>query len=363
MDKICLGVDVSAKKIDVCLRLGQQVLSSRGHIFNTEEGFGSLLEWLDKHLNKHGLSRSDVHVVMEATGTYHENVAQFFLRHQCACHVMPGHRAKKYLQSLGKSKNDKLDAKGLSLLGIERTLPDWKPLSSGVAELRQLTRQRETFMSQSTAIKNQIHALESGHYVNEFVLQGYQEMLESLKKAVAALDKNIHAVLKQHPELEQNVKYAESISGVGILTAVVLVAETNNFAYVESRNQLVCYAGYDITEHQSGSTVRGKKHMSKAGNAHIRRILFMAASSAMQHNAACHDLYQRVLARNGGIKMKAHVAVQRKLLVLAYALVKSKSMYNLETHLKGVKKNQNEDMATSTSISQVVAGTTVASAQ
>ena len=71
-------------------------------------------------------------------------------------------------------------------------------------------------------------------YAIEFVLKGYQELLESLKKAVDALDKNIHAMLKRHPELEQNMKYAESISGVGILTAVVLVAETNNFAYVES---------------------------------------------------------------------------------------------------------------------------------
>lgn len=334
MDKIVLGADIAAQKIDLCLRLGSRILSSFKNVSNHEGGFKELVVWVDKYLTKHGRTRQELHVVMEATGSYHERLAYYLNAQGYICHVVLASRAQKFLKSLSEHKNDKIDAQNLARFGVERTLEVWTPPSEGMVRLRQLTRLREAFAQQSTVIKNQLHALSSGYHTEEFVKKTYESQLESLQNAIKSIDEEIAKVVESDSEIHQNVAHMTSITGVGILTAVTLIAETDNFRLIESRSQLVCYAGYDIIQRESGKTVKGKPRMSKVGNAHIRRVLFMAASSAIQHNIACKDLYERVLKRNGNIKMKAHVAVQRKLLVLMYALVKNNTKYNLEKHLK-----------------------------
>jgi transposase len=334
MEKISLGIDIAAKTFDANLRLGGRILSSRSKVSNDAKGFQELISWIAPHLSKSGLTRKDVHVVMEATGSYHERLVYFLTDQGFPCHVILASRAKHYLKSLDEHKTDKLDAKNLARLGIERELPTWQPPSEEVIQLRQLTRQREAFSAQSTAVKNQLHALGAGYHSDSFVKKSYEDMLDNIQKAIKGIDDEISKILKSATHLHENLRFITSIPGVGLLTAVVLIAETDNFRQIESRSQLVSYAGYDITQKTSGKTVKGKPRMSKVGNTHIRRILYMAASSAIQHNIACQDLYERVLSRNGGIPMKAHVAVQRKLLVMIYSLVKNRAMYDLNKHLK-----------------------------
>ena len=112
---------------------------------------------------------------------------------------------------------------------------------------------------------------------------------------------------------------------MGLISLLGILAETNGFKNFTSIRQLVSYAGLDIVEHQSGQR-SGKTRISKQGNARIRRILHMPALSMIRYKVEPFiGLYHRILARNGGIKMKAVVAIQRKLLVLLYVLWKSKT--------------------------------------
>ena len=94
-----------------------------------------------------------------------------------------------------------------------------------------------------------------------------------------------------------------------------ILAETNGFKLFTSRAQVVSYAGYDVVERQSGSSIKGKTRISKKGNSHIRRALHFPAITIVKHEPQFKQLYDRILERSH-IKMKSYTAVQRKILLL-----------------------------------------------
>src|SRR3954454_20639160 len=115
--------------------------------------------------------------------------------------------------------------------------------------------------------------------------------------------------------------------GVGLQTAVTVVAETNGFNLIRNSRQLVSYAGMDVIQKQSGTSIRGRVHISKQGNPHLRRCLYFPSFSAVKYNQPMQNLYHRII-ENQAIKMKGYVAVQRKMLVLIYTLWKKNEAYN-----------------------------------
>jgi transposase len=114
---------------------------------------------------------------------------------------------------------------------------------------------------------------------------------------------------------------------VGMLTAVIVLAETNGFELIRNKKQLSSYAGLDVKEKQSGTSVKGKTRISKQGNRNLRKSMHLPSLSAVKYNENFKDLYARLVAKSG-IKMKALIAVQRKLLELIYIVHKTKKGFN-----------------------------------
>lgn len=109
------------------------------------------------------------------------------------------------------------------------------------------------------------------------------------------------------------------------MTAITILAETNGFANISSRYQLASFAGLDVVAKDSGKSTPAR-HISKAGNAHLRRIVYMCSLSVMIYNPQMRALYSRIIQRNPS--RVARVAVMRKLLLLAYTLCKTKQLYD-----------------------------------
>jgi len=107
----------------------------------------------------------------------------------------------------------------------------------------------------------------------------------------------------------------------------VILAETLGFENFYRISQLMSFSGYDVVLNQSGKRV-GKEKISKQGSPYIRAAMFMPASCIIRTKSApLYGLYTRLLARHG-IKMKAHVAVQKKLLVYMYTLWSKQQYYD-----------------------------------
>ena len=327
--KYSLGIDMSSKSFHVCLSSmehNQQVKVKASTSFsNNEQGFLLLDSWIDKHCKQKQLP---VCVVMEATGVYYERCALYLHRKGYRVSVVLPNVAKNYLGSIGqKTKNDKIDAKGLSRMGAERTLQAWQPMDDFFYTLRSYTRQHERLQQTKTILNNQLHAEEQQAHANELVGAQLQQLLTSIEEQLKALLKAIAQHLQSNPGVTQKVEGICGIKGVGMLTAATILAETNGFALFKNIPQLISYSGYDVVEDQSGVRV-GKTKISKKGNGHIRRALHMPALHAAKWEGSPFSrLYERVLAKTG-IPMKALVAVQKKLLAIIYALWKKNQAYD-----------------------------------
>jgi transposase len=113
---------------------------------------------------------------------------------------------------------------------------------------------------------------------------------------------------------------------VGKLTAAIVLGETNGFELIRNKKQLTSYAGLDVKEKTSGTSVKSKPRISKRGNRHLRKAMYLPSLSSVKYNQAHKDLYIRIVSK-GGIKMKALVAVQRKMLELTYIVHKNKTAF------------------------------------
>jgi transposase len=245
MLKYSLGLDVSSKDIHCCLSVIDQVqrvtVKSSRKISNNATGFSDLIQWLEKHYKNREIP---LVTTMEATGVYYEHCALFLYQKGYKVSVVLPNKAKKYLQSTGlKSKNDKIDAQGLSRMGAEQALDFWEPLGEYFYQLRTLTRYHQSLQESKTALCNQLHADEKGMYINEQVITMLKSHITMIKEQLKEVEKTIKKHICSDAEVAAKVENICTIKGVGLQTAAVVIAETNGFVLFESTRQLVSYAG------------------------------------------------------------------------------------------------------------------------
>jgi transposase len=279
-------------------------------------------DWLSSRIN----TELPVQYTMEATGVYHENLAYFLYEQGYTVHIVLPNRAKKYGQSLGnKSKTDKLDAKTLAKMGVERQLRPWKPASPKILRLKQLTRERDTFVCLKTSTSNQLHACRHQGKPCKETISRAEEHITFIDRKIKEIDKEINLLVEGEERLKSKFAYLVSIPGVGQLSAAVVVAETNGFADITSIKQLTSYAGLDVKIRDSG-TWKGKTKISKSGNSHIRKVLYMPALTKKKYDKTTAQFYERIKEKKG-VGMVAVIAVERKLLGLMYTLWKKEEMF------------------------------------
>lgn len=329
MLKYSVGLDVSSKDIHCCISAidSKQKVSVKGtrKISNSRKGFGDFYGWIERHWKQKDIP---LVICMEATGAYYENFAIYLFKAGYTVSVILPNKAKKYLQASGvKSKNDKIDARGLAQMGAEKSLEPWQPMGEFFYQLRELTRHEQSLQELKTVINNRLHASNLGMYLNKEVIKQTKAQLKLLEKQIEACEKLVSDHVESNAEVSAKVHKICTLKGVSIKTVATLVAETNGFLLFKSARQLCSFAGYDIVENQSGNHV-GKTRISKKGNSHIRRILHMPAFNVVTRKVKPFvDLHERTVAKHG-IKMKGYVAVQKKLLTIIYALWKKDAAFD-----------------------------------
>ncbi len=321
--KFAVGLDVAMETFDACLSVidDQQrvAVKARFNFPNNQKGFQSLLAWASKNAN---LSLPVIYL-MEATGIYYENLAWYLHRNGCNVSVVLPNKAKKYKEALGlKSKTDRIDARALAQMACEQSFIVWKPFSDNIYMMRVITRQIQSICEQSTALSNQLHALQHGMLRDKAIEKMLSSHIALLQKHKATLQARLRDMIASDKVLSQKFEKICKIKGLGWESLAVIVAETNGFASFENSAQLVSYAGYDVVANESGKH-KGKTKISKKGNSRIRRCLYFPALNMIRYDVGTFkSFYERIYDRSK-IKMKAYTAVQKKLLVIIYSLWKS----------------------------------------
>jgi transposase len=321
MIKYALGIDISMKSFHACISsidISQRVkIKSTSSFANNLTGFQLLLKWIKKHCTD---SNVPLVVVMEATGVYYEQCAMYLFKTGFAVSIVLPNKAKKYLQSTGiKSKNDKIDSKGLSRMAAEQALPLWQPMDDYYYQLRSLTRQHQSLQELKTSIANQLHGQLNSACANKIVTKQLKQLILNIDKQLEVIELAINKQIQSNDTVARKVDGICKIKGLGILTVAVIIAECNGFILFKNIKQLVSYRGYDVIEDQSGKHI-GKTRISKKGNSHIRRALHMPAFNVVRYEVPPFiNLYERTISRHS-LKMKSYVAIQKKLLIMIYTL-------------------------------------------
>lgn len=326
--KQVVGIDVAQKELVVSLGRVYEDLSTQIYACKTfpnqSNGFIALVAWVNQLTDQQVLSG----YVMEATGVYHESLAYFLAEKGHLVSIVLPNKISNYLRTLEvKTITDKTSSQAITLFGLERKLDTWKKPGGIFKKLRQLTRERDQLIQHRTMTKNQLHAEQAEAEPNKSSVTRFKKQIVFFNKQEQQIRAELAALLKRDKQVSSSIKLICSLSGIGVLTATTVLAETNGFELIRNKRQLVSYAGFDVREKQSGTSVKGKARISKKGNKYLRKAMHMPALSAIRSDERFKAVFARLVSKHG-IKMKAAVAVQRKLLELIYTIYKTNTPYD-----------------------------------
>lgn len=155
--------------------------------------------------------------------------------------------------------------------------------------------------------------------------------LKQLLQLIACCETSTAQLEHQLAEGLQALPYSRgllSIKGVGVVTVAGLIGEVGEFSNFTTIDQLMKYAGLNLYELSSGRH-QGRRRISKRGRPLIRKLLYFAALNVVRKGGILHGHYQSYLQR-GMPRLKALVAICRKLLGIMFALVRDHSEYQVD---------------------------------
>ena len=314
-----LGIDVSKVKLD-CTLFDTSTKKQKSKVFpNTSAGFKQLLEWLGK------LQATAPHVIMEPTGVYHEPAALALTDAGLTLSLVNPAQLRKFAQGLGvKTKTDKADSAVLARYGATQNPPAWQPPSHSARTLKALLTRRDAVADDLLRERNRQEAANATDTPSS-VLCSIQDSIAFMEGELGRLQKMINDHIDNDPDLREKKDLLETIPGVGprVSDHITALFAARTF---ERAEQLAAYLGLVPVQWESGSSVKGRPRMSKAGPAHLRKLLYMPAVVATRHNPHIKAHYERLLDK-GKSKMAALGAAMRKLAHLCFGVVNSGKPY------------------------------------
>lgn len=338
--KQSVGIDVSKDSFVACFSQQQADQPLRMMSSRCFKSTNAALQQFDKWVQKYHQQQVPLHFLMEATGVYYEELAYFLHAKGYRLTVLLPNRTAAFAKSLDyKSKTDKIDAHKLAQMSLERELPKWEPPTDQLLIIKRLCRERAELIDTLVVFKNRKHAKKHAYKPLPDALSRSQKAMHFIQKQICHIEQNLVQLVQSDDFLRPRLQQICSIPGIGFITAITIIAETNAFQLFKNKAQLVCYAGYDVIQRQSGTSINAPSKISAKGNHRIRKAMHFPALVAVKSDPNLKALFNRTFDKTR-IKMKAYVAVQRKLLVLIFALFHDHQPY--DPAFLNPKKNRQE---------------------
>ena len=314
------GIDVSKAILDVAARRDERRLET-ARFDNNAAGHKALVRWLTK-------GGHTVRVVLESTGTYSLDVALALHRTRGIAVMVANPRAIKQFTGalMQRSKTDLTAAVALRDYAIRMPFLPWQPPAVHVLELRGIARRIAALVVERTRERNRLHALTASAEASAVVCNDIEGNIRHLERRTELLAGQAIALIGAHEDLQTAFELLVSVPGIAAHSAVQLLPELLVLPDTMTVRQWVAHAGLDPRAHQSGTSVDKPARISKVGNAHIRRALYMPALVAVQHDRHVRAFFDKLVAR-GKTPLQAYVAVMRKLLHAIYGMFTTRTPF------------------------------------
>jgi len=294
MTTIYCGLDISKQNL-------QLHLPDRVHdLANTPAGHRRLLKLLADF--------PAVQVVCEATGGYEREVVASLHQSNLPVSVLNPARVRHFARATGQhAKTDHIDAVVLSDYGTKLQPKATAPRTHQEQQLTELIRRRMQLLDLLVAQRQQVESLTMAS-----LKQQARKLLRRLESDLAQIEALLKELRSQTPLLDTRVEKLQAIKGVGMITAMAVLAELPELGTL-NRHQAAALAGLAPHPRDSGQW-HGRRTIG-GGRAPVRRALYMAALVGARSNRRFKEFYQRLRAAGKPAKV-ALTAVMRKLVVL-----------------------------------------------
>lgn len=313
MERFCVGIDVSAKKLDVAYR------DMKGRVERqTFENHTAAHAALVRHLKKRAGGKK-VRVVLESTGVYGLDLA--LALDSAGFEVMvanPRASANFAKATMQRSKTDRLDCVMLLEFAEQMRFRQWQAPSKINLQVRGISRRVHALMTTIRDEKNRMHAANQIDGTT-IVKKSIRDTIKQLETQVRKLRATALELIASDPELERRYELLLTVKGIGQKSAIAILAELAVMPADMTDRQWVAHAGLDPQQFESGSSIKLPPRISKRGNKYLRSALYLPARVACRFEPGVASFATR-LRENGKKPLQIHVAVMRKLLHAIHAM-------------------------------------------
>ncbi len=327
----CIGIDVSKSSINIHISKNDQDLS----VENSLKGFRSLHSKLKKIYKK---EIEDNIFIFEPTGSYSEMLRKYCSQKQIKCFIINPKQFSNYAKALGvEVKSDIEDARVLSkALHIAREGQVKVPVyDEDVERIKELMAYYKFTTKQTTQQKNHLESLTSKEG-DAFAIRELERSIKESKEKEQRIIEQIQTIIDSNPKYKNDYENIISIMGIGQIGAIALLHLFLKYPEANQR-QITSLTGLNPVYKQSGTSIQSGYKISKSGAKTYRGTLFMAAMSAIRHDANFRSFFERLKA-NGKQTTQAQIAVMRKLIITAHSLYKNNRKYDVDFNSQELKK-------------------------
>nr|WP_281340774.1 IS110 family transposase [Sulfurihydrogenibium sp. YO3AOP1] len=317
--KIVIGIDVSKNSFTATV-----LYDNKKENFEVKSDPVEFEMKVKPYLKK--FKKSDMLIIMEHTGVYHLKLANYLYENDYNVAVINPFSIKKFMEAkMTRVKTDKADSFFIAEYG--RTFFDgelYKPKSDVEKEIEVKLKILEDLQQQLTMLRRESLTYVPMKKLKEN-LEYYDELIRKIEKNIKELEKEIKELSKKN--YQEEYKLLKSIPGISDRTIGMIISVYGNFERFKSVKDASSFIGISPGIHESGTSVKKSGSIKKMGNPYARKILYMAALSAIRFNKYCRELYERLVSK-GKAKKLALVAVAHKLLRQAYGVLKSRRPFD-----------------------------------
>lgn len=316
------GIDISKKTIDAHLHYAELHCQFENNL----KGFKKLLKWAKTNAN---VKLSELLICYEHTGIYNHKITLFLAKQKAFFAIISGLEIKRSL-GIKRGKNDQIDAKVIAQYAYLRrsTIKQYELPTESITKLQNLIVLRDRMVKQKGGYQASIKEFKTCFSIieNEMLFKSLRKIYKELDVQIIKIEMEIKSIIKLDKGLKEQFKLISSVKGVGLVLGVYFLVTTNGFTRFEDGRKYACYCGTAPFEKQSGTSLNVKSKVSHFVNKRMKALLYLAATSALQHDAEIKIYYQNRIEK-GKSRMSTINVVKNKIIHRVFAVIKRGTPY------------------------------------
>jgi len=317
MKNIIIGIDISSKTLDICIK------EDAASHFSIENKVPIIKRFLKKY------SKGNVIIAMENTGRYNWNLCEVLEGFNFQVYIINPLHLKKSI-GLTRGKNDKIDALRICNF-IEKNYQEmtrWKACSQSIKKIKILLTERASRIKLKKQLTTQQHdyKLMKGISLDKQLLSLNMKLIKNIETQIKIIEDDIEDIISNDEKLNKQHKLIKSVPGVGKVLSWTLLSKTEGFTTITDPRKMACYSGVVPFDFQSGTSLKKRPGVSMLADKGLKTILHLAAMSAIRLDNDLRSYYVRKV-QEGKNKMSVLNAVRNKIIHRVFAVIKNQIPY------------------------------------